>query len=162
MFVSVIASHKPKPHWLSLSIASQPGQQPQTHLLITGVLDAGALPFDGGIRSSQEAKCLLSLPPLALWQQEPGRLWHEAHADHHQRRRDGAADRQPAPVQEETCRMRWQYSEWEAEISAQQFLDYQSSCRLISGCLIKWTVVSALSRTDSFYTSITQQYVTQI
>ncbi len=29
--------------------------QPQTHLLIAGVLDAGALPFDGGVRSSQEA-----------------------------------------------------------------------------------------------------------
>lgn len=65
MFVSVIASHKPEVS-LAVTVHHSQAKQPQTHLLITGFLDAGALPFDGGIRSSQEAQCLLSLPPLAL------------------------------------------------------------------------------------------------
>lgn len=79
-----------------------------THHFVTGVFDAGTFVLDGRVRPSQEAQGLLGLSPLALGQQEARRLGHKAHADHEQRGRDGAADRQPAPVQEKTCRERLQ------------------------------------------------------
>lgn len=85
-----------------------PGYAPNTHHFVTGVFNAGAFVLDGRIGSPHEAQGLLGLSPLALWQQETRRLRHKAHADHEERGRDGAADRQPAPVQEKTCGERLQ------------------------------------------------------
>lgn len=82
-----------------------------THLFIACIFNTGALPFDGGVWSPQESQRLLCLMPLSLWQQEARRLRHEAHQYHQQCGRDGAADGQPAPVHEETCRRRFHQSE---------------------------------------------------
>lgn len=86
-------------------------QPPWTHLFIARVFNAGALPFNGSVWSSQESQRFLRLAPLSLGQQEARRLRHEAHQDHEQRGGDGAADGQPAPAQEKTCRRSSRQSE---------------------------------------------------
>lgn len=53
-----------------------------THHFIAGIFNPSAFVLDGRVGSSQEAQGLLSLPPLALGQQEARRLRHKAHADH--------------------------------------------------------------------------------